>query len=404
MFLWLKENKVVLFICLSLFFIQFSISFGQGFFAIALVLWFFEKKETEPKEQRPQNSALWVALAAWGLYRLSHIFLNEDILNDLFKARELWMLLMLPLVAFNIKNDKQLLLLSITIVFASVVPSLSAVINFASVNFDLLNNTARKPSFESLHHLTFAGNNSLVLVASFVLLGQFIIKKRRTFVILTTLCILTNAAGLASSRSLGVLLALSVLLALFFLVRFRYRAIAVFIPALILLFQLTPERFFNSDWLQKAPKTVNVEKYCGSFEERLTIWWTGLRMIKDKPLFGTGESDYLTEYHRFKHPKSCGVALAGTHMHNDILDVSVNFGFVGLLLWLLLILKPIFDFFALSIGSSYLNYLRFLLPTCLLLIGLSQCHFTDDEVQMTYWALLGLGYLQRNDIQKLSAS
>ena len=392
---WLNENKVVLAICLSLFFIQFSISFGQGFFAIALVLWFFQKKKQSVKDKRPQNSALWIALAAWALYRLSHVFLNEDILNDLFKARELWMLLMLPLVVFNIKNERQLLLLSITIIIASVVPSLSAAVNFSSVNFDFSNIYERKPSFQSLHHLTFAGNNSLLLVASFVLLGQFIIEKRRGLAAFTVLSILINIAGLISSRSLGVLLALSILIALFFLVRFRSRAIAVFIPALILLFQLTPERFFSSDWLQKAPQTVNVEKYCGSFEERLTIWWTGLRMIKDKPFFGTGESDYLTEYHRFKHPKSCGVAFDGTHMHNDILDVSVNFGLVGLFLWLLLILKPIFDFFSLLKVSSYLDYLRFLLPACLLLIGLSQCHFTDDEVQMTYWALLGLSYAKK---------
>lgn len=367
---------------------------------MALLLWAFKRTESSPISKRPSYSSMWLIIIVWAVYRLLHVFMNEDVIADLFKARELWLILMLPLVLFNIKTRMQTLLVLYTILLASFIPSISAFINFASVNYDLKNIGMRSPSFDSLHHLTFAGNNALLFVSAIVIGAWSYRANHRLLFVLSLLSLLVNIIGIVSSRSLGTLIALTLVLLIILVIRFKWQSIPVITSAILLMVLATPSNLLEKDWLQSAPDTVRSEKYCGSFEERLTMWWTGFRLLKNNPILGTGESDYPKEYQNFKHPKACAVAFDGSHMHNDTLDIAVNFGLLGLMLWLMMITRPIFDFFTKKESLNSLSSFKVFIPACLLFLGLSQCHFSDDEVQMTFWLLLGLGHVNVLEIFK----
>ena len=58
-------------------------------------------------------------------------------------------------------------------------------------------------------------------------------------------------------------------------------------------------------------------------EQRLSIWTTAVKGIKQHPLLGTGAMSYQMIYEQFGGYKTY-------HCHNLLLDTLLNFGFVGL--------------------------------------------------------------------------
>lgn len=122
---------------------------------------------------------------------------------------------------------------------------------------------------------------------------------------------------------------------------------------------------------------------------RLLIWENSCRMIADKPLFGFGPSGFMSKYMVYQgdyfaeSPNSSYTLLADnvTHPFNEYLLLSVEYGFVGLLLLLVMIaiviksskrITPsLLCLLSVGIFSSFSYPLRYPFVLILLAYGLS---------------------------------
>src|SRR5574341_769984 len=117
---------------------------------------------------------------------------------------------------------------------------------------------------------------------------------------------------------------------------------------------------------------------------RMGLWQTSWNMIKDKPIFGIGPGNFSKDFDIYKVPREYDTI---AHPHNDYLNVWVNSGIIGLLAYLFLwfsFLRRLAKNFTISI--SVITVL-----VGFLVAGLFQCYYTDQEVAMLLFFILGLG-------------
>lgn len=164
--------------------------------------------------------------------------------------------------------------------------------------------------------------------------------------------------AVALSGSRGAYLGLVVMLSVWFLIALRgwYRFVA------IMIFAMTA--FGTYSIVDSVNKRVNivadeVETYfsiedVASYEgelpantQRLEIWRTATLIIKDAPLFGIGRGNFervASEYAQqgLVHPMG---AQAG-HAHNVYLDVMASRGIIGFVVFMALVLYPLYFFYS----------------------------------------------------------
>lgn len=124
-----------------------------------------------------------------------------------------------------------------------------------------------------------------------------------------------NLFGLYLCASISSLVALSAAALVFLMMKGKYRLAGGLVLAGVLFFALG---LFVPDLL---PRDVpGIDK---TMVQRLDIWITSLKGIREHPLFGTGAMSYQMIYERFAGYKTY-------HSHNLLLDTLLNYGFVGL--------------------------------------------------------------------------
>jgi O-antigen ligase len=93
------------------------------------------------------------------------------------------------------------------------------------------------------------------------------------------------------------------------------------------------------------------------------------------------------------------VAQDGSHQHNDLLNSLVLYGSLGFSIFILFFISPVYIFYK----NHKMTYNDFSDPEAKYLIlgsvasivmfvmmGTSQCHFTDEEVQTVLWIVIGI--------------
>jgi O-antigen ligase len=146
------------------------------------------------------------------------------------------------------------------------------------------------------------------------------------------------------------------------------------------------------DISSRAQTMVDVE---GNVE-RLLLWETTWNMIGDYPLLGVGvgsyqrvQSDYLRE--------EVALPMTRTHAHNNLLQVTVERGVLGLFLFLWLWYVVVSEGFRrLWNHRKKRNFSFALVLGCLtgalgfFLDGMFQNNFGDTEVNIFLWIMLGM--------------
>lgn len=133
-----------------------------------------------------------------------------------------------------------------------------------------------------------------------------------------------------------------------------------------------------------------------SNNSRLVMWETGIKIIKDAPLFGYGDIDVKKIYIRYKTPEFHG---EGSHMHNNIFQILFNFGFAGLIIWLALMIYIFFRQIAAyrkTKDDEFLNLLALISITsmaALQICGLTEWNFGDAEFAAVFWFNLALALI-----------
>ena len=159
------------------------------------------------------------------------------------------------------------------------------------------------------------------------------VKSKRQTLNISLLCfIFTFAMGLTQSRGalIVIIVSLFFLFVLFYKRRLFYRQSLFFIAALVLGYVAT-SLFLTDNLVDRLSNTMSVEKISPG---RFLIWPAAWQMFLDKPIFGWGIGLFSFLYKQYKPPISTE---PGYFAHNDYLQILLELGPIGLLLFLVFV-------------------------------------------------------------------
>ncbi len=126
---------------------------------------------------------------------------------------------------------------------------------------------------------------------------------------------------------------------------------------------------------------------------RIHMWQTGVKIARDFPLLGVGDTDLHAFYERYKEP---GDEETGGHLHNNLMTLLVTIGGIGLAVMLALFVKigavlvrsirrhrADWLFGSVSIGV-FAAYCAFHVN------GIFEWNFGDHEIAVFLWFFIGL--------------
>lgn len=133
-----------------------------------------------------------------------------------------------------------------------------------------------------------------------------------------------------------------------------------------------------------------------SIKARFIMWNVGLKIIRDYPVLGIGDTDIIKVYTHYKKIEFHG---EGSHLHNNFFQLAATLGLTGLAVWLVLMIY----LFARQIkiylrtgGNSILNSLALVSIVSMVAFqvsGLTEWNFGDFEFDAVLWFMLALAFL-----------
>ncbi|MBV6494625.1 MAG: hypothetical protein LDLANPLL_02659 [Turneriella sp.] len=395
-----------------------SISLQQIFYALALLSWllsfFLLRKSGSALPAFKWRTYYWLPVL-WVVWRLFHIAISEFPLKELTQAREVWLILMLPLTADIVaalrvlpqdKKSIQLLGLSplyFVLLFLVISGALIGLFNVIEVVKSGGFTNFRAAGLNNNNALTYSGASALtwMLALGFLLVVRKWQTRPRFLLPLLWVCFILMALAFILAKSRGGFVALILMAGFMSLVILRKKAILAWGAILA----LSLGAWFSSSSLRNLfyaamPKEGS---HSGTMEQRLDMWRAGIKMIQAKPIVGFGDAGYTAHYHEYKVEGAVDVAAAASHLHNDFLNTWALYGAVGFTLFMLFFLWPLYDFVRIDTQTRSHPYWPLMAASLagvyfMFFNGLSQCHFTDEEVQTLLWLTIGVFYGTRDQI------
>ncbi len=128
-------------------------------------------------------------------------------------------------------------------------------------------------------------------------------------------------------------------------------------------------------------------------DPRVRLWHTALRIWWDHPIFGAGLGSYKTQFPIYKVP---GEYMAHGHPHNDVLNILVHSGILGIATFAYIFLRY-FHLITrtralLDVADARRPYLlaALLVPIAFFVGGMGQCFLTDEEVGQLFWFIIAI--------------
>lgn len=289
-------------------------------------------------------------------------------------------------ILFIKKEEDLLQLLKILILFTALI-SVVEIIRFA---IDYLPNPDKPLSEYRLQYYGYPVTNGeikmilLLIIIPFLLVKRKYIFSRTVLILLSLPLFITFYLTNTRNAILGLFTGLIITGAL----KNRY-FLAGLIVIVILFLLFAPIAYKERVFSIADPEHP-------SNKSRLVMWETGIKMFKDNPVFGVGDIDINKVYRMYKTPESHG---EGSHMHNNFMQMLINFGLTGLISWLLLMLFIFFRQVKIYIASKQdelLNILSLISVTsftALTITGLTEYNFGDAEFAAVFWFALSLAFL-----------
>jgi O-antigen ligase len=187
------------------------------------------------------------------------------------------------------------------------------------------NGTAARVSGTTMY-MTFAGQLMLI---SILALAQILFHglTRHTFWLIPALLVLLAALLLTHTRNawLGLIVAYVIMLGL------RHKLLLLVLPLIATgAFLLAPPAVKNRILSMGNLQDITVQ-------ERLSMWRSGLHMVREHPLTGVGMGVMPEMSLRYREPQTPIAPQRGlSHLHNNVVQVVAERGLIGLTWWLAL--------------------------------------------------------------------
>ncbi|MCB1146216.1 MAG: O-antigen ligase family protein [Leptospiraceae bacterium] len=378
-----------IFICGFALFSSISISITQLFLALSLLTWavslFLRDKYVVPGYDGWPS--LYNFLILWVVWRIFHVFASDHFTSELIQFREVWLLLIVPLIVRRL-HSKLFTPFFFSLLGGAAIAGLGAY--YSVREFPFLDFGHRANAFGGMHHLTFAGIEAMLGFLGIGVFLWFLRSGKKAVAFISLALSIAIWLGFVYTKSRGAYIAVACVTGILLVYRLRSYSVLLGIPALLGILVLFREKIFTYMAFFTSSMTAEGSR-AGSFTERIDLWHTGLKMLAVKPFIGFGDADYIAYFHKYTVENAVGVASSGSHMHNDFINTSVLYGLVGLVIFL--------GFYVSPIKTALQAYYReknsgsaIVVMTCLgvllfAFMGLSQCHFTSEMTQMTFWTV-----------------
>lgn len=332
--------------------------------------------------------AYFLPMIGFVVWSLLSAFMAADPATSLLNLKKVVLFLIPLIMLLALENSAQSRWTCRMLFFTMALSAMVAVLQFPNYH-NMLN---RIHGFLG-HHMTFAGQLSLILtamVAYLVSREKWRSRSNLLFFLLFLLGLTALTLTLTRSAWLGFFTGGVVVLLLL-----RPR-LALFLPVLaILVFLMSPgfiqnrfEHFFD---VQEAGNAA-----------RLDMWRTGIRMVEDRPVFGVGPVMIPEERRNYGANPNISDDFY-MHLHNNIVQIAAERGIPTLLFWFWFLggivvtnfrfygrlrrqkLREVMFYPAMAIGAV----------VCLFVSGLFEYNFGDSEVLILFLSLVGLASLVR---------
>ena len=185
--------------------------------------------------------------------------------------------------------------------------------------FSIFITTENRPEGTLSTYMTFAG---LLMLAGVIALAKILFQKPTHKLLLGSIGIITLSLLLNLSRQTWF----GFLIALIFLVFFWRKKILLLIPIMLLVIYVASPLSVQ----QRAKSTLSGEDR--TFTMRTALWKGGWKIFKDYPLTGCGFR--CVDLVNSQYPDPTGYIARFRGMHNNLIQVAVDTGILGVTAWL----------------------------------------------------------------------
>ncbi len=372
---------------------MFSISITQISFALGALSWALKVHLTQTWKEL-WGTRVGIAIFCFCLACFLATATAVDLESSFKHLQKLLQFIIFFWVINTVHNEKQRDLLIRTIIIAGV---LSALYGFY-VHFQVSFFSASKLFGTRSTSATFAG---VLMLASIVTLSWYLFDKPKKNWLLGGLGVLTFCLLITLTRQAWLGFFISSIFLLFFWNK-KYLLIVPLLLAGLL--------FFAPDNVKDRIHTIgNIEE--SSFQSRVSLWRGGWAIFKDYPITGCGFKCVDAIHSQYPDPSGWIKFYRG--MHNNIIQLLVDTGIIGLGLWVLIWVAFFIEIFkrlrGLTEETSHGNTKGILMGSSAAVIaflvgGLFETSFYDSEMMMLLYFIMGLSLVKVQEAPRVAVT
>ena len=363
-------------------FSMFSISITQIAFSIGVLSWLLKTHLTK-SWGKIIGTPVGLPILCFCLASILAVITSVDFSTSLTPLKKILLFVVFFWVANTVENERQKDLLIKLLIFSGIMASL---LGFSQAWTTAVSLQARVSGTMSIY-MTFAG---ILMLVGLLALGRVLFKNTKETWVMGAVGVIAFCLLLTLTRQawLGFFVGTLILIA------FWNKKYLLSVPiVLIFLLLFSPEsvkdRLFSlidlTDWTLQA---------------RLYLWQGGWEIFKDYPITGCGFKCVDILHTQYPDPSGFIARLKG--MHNNIIQLLVDTGIIGLGAWLsiwvayFLNIYKKWDQLTLDDNAKSLVLGSLAAVTGFLAGGMFETNFYDSEVVMLLYFIMGISMAQTN--------
>jgi O-antigen ligase len=356
-----------------------SISIMQTAYILAVVTWI--TRVYLQGSHRQVRCPLILPLSGFALASALATITAVDPYRSLLALRHLFAALLFYLVVNQVTTEERTTRLTRVLIAASAVMALYGLAQSLAYGVDF-----RVHGTMSIY-MTFAG---LLMLVAVMTLAQVLFRphRRQAVWVLLALLIITTTLIMTHTRGawLGFIAGCCVLLGL------HNKVFLLALPLLVLaVFLLVPQAV-------KTRALSILDRRNITAQERLSMWSSGLHIIREHPWTGVGMGAMARVYQRYREPDSpVNPTRRLGHLHNNMIQIAVERGLPGLACWLWLWLAYGYDAWRIykRLGPEHTDAKALVLGSLASVVafhveGLFEYTFGDAEVMTLVYCFMAL--------------
>lgn len=377
------EKYLVAFICVAVCMQRLSMAIGSICWGISIVLslylLYYYHKNKKLKELAKNFKGYYMAFCVFAICILPSLYFSSDFKDGIKEYVEMCIYRMTPffMITLFVQNKIWLRNIFLMFLFATGIDSIVAVgqlaLGYSSRGWGFGGNTLNLASLLCI---------VVPILLIIILDSHFSERTKNICKIILVLCI----GGILAGKSRGAWLTAAIVIPLVSSIYIIKSKKAIIVTLAI--FVGIGAFFANSDTFKnRLVSTANVTTDSSNVE-RILIWKSCIRMIEDYPVLGVGLGEFKNFYDNGYQEAESKVSLV--HAHNNILQICVESGLVGLFGFLYLACYIFFknfnewrktkDPYSLMIWGSWLGFMSF---------GMFDLTIDHSAITKAMWFLFG---------------